>query len=78
VGQGITTAWPWFIADELDLPVEKVRITLADARPELVFTSSPGGLHDHVLPLRAVRTAAAWPASASPARGSALGVRPRP
>ena len=37
VGQGITTAVAMTIADELELPVEKVKVALADARPELVF-----------------------------------------
>jgi isoquinoline 1-oxidoreductase beta subunit len=43
VGQGITTAFAMLIAEELDLPVEKVRITLADARPELGFNQLTGG-----------------------------------
>lgn len=41
VGQGITTSSAMIIAEELDLPVEKVHVSLAKARPELVFNPSP-------------------------------------
>ena len=43
VGQGITTAVTMLIADELDLPMAKVRVTLADARPELRAGQLTGG-----------------------------------
>jgi isoquinoline 1-oxidoreductase subunit beta len=43
VGQGITTATAMVIADELELPLEKVEITLSDARPELEFNQLTGG-----------------------------------
>ncbi|HEV7193931.1 MAG TPA: molybdopterin cofactor-binding domain-containing protein [Jatrophihabitantaceae bacterium] len=43
VGQGISTATAMIIAEELDLAVENVHITLADARPELVFNQLTGG-----------------------------------
>jgi isoquinoline 1-oxidoreductase beta subunit len=43
VGQGITTAISMIIADELDLPLDKVKITLSDARPELVWNQLTGG-----------------------------------
>ncbi len=43
VGQGITTAIAMVIADEMDLPLDKVDMTLADARPELVFNQITGG-----------------------------------
>ncbi|GAA2363822.1 molybdopterin-dependent oxidoreductase [Saccharopolyspora halophila] len=43
VGQGITTAAAMLIAEEMDLPVEKVHVSLADARPELVFNQLTGG-----------------------------------
>lgn len=33
VGQGITTTIAMLIAEELDLPLSKVHVTLADARP---------------------------------------------
>jgi isoquinoline 1-oxidoreductase beta subunit len=43
VGQGITTVVAMMIAEELDLPVEKVHVTLADARPELLMNQLTGG-----------------------------------
>ncbi|MBR7744899.1 xanthine dehydrogenase family protein molybdopterin-binding subunit [Phycicoccus sp. BSK3Z-2] len=43
VGQGITTAAAMIIAEELDMAVEDVRVTLAPARPELVFNQLTGG-----------------------------------
>src|ERR1700744_895092 len=43
VGQGITTAVAMVIADELGLPLDKIDITLADARPELEFNQLTGG-----------------------------------
>jgi isoquinoline 1-oxidoreductase beta subunit len=39
-GQGITTSTAMMLAEELDLPVDKVHVTLADARPELVFNQA--------------------------------------
>lgn len=42
-GQGITTAVTMLIADELDLTMGKVRVTLADARPELLTGQLTGG-----------------------------------
>src|SRR3954447_24828774 len=36
-GQGITTSTAMIIAEELDLPVGRVHVTLADARPELMM-----------------------------------------
>ena len=55
VGQGITTAVAMIIADELDLPVDKVEVTLADARPELVWNQVTGGsntIHSIYTPVR--------------------------
>jgi isoquinoline 1-oxidoreductase subunit beta len=55
VGQGITTATAMTIADEMDLPIEKVHVTLADARPELVWNQLTGGsnsMHALYEPLR--------------------------
>jgi isoquinoline 1-oxidoreductase beta subunit len=55
VGQGITTAVAMTIADELDLPVGKVNVTLADARPELVWNQITGGsntMHSIFTPVR--------------------------
>jgi len=59
VGQGLTTSVAMLIAEELDLPIAKVRVTLADARPELVWNQITGGsnsIHSLYTP---VRTAAA-------------------
>jgi isoquinoline 1-oxidoreductase beta subunit len=42
VGQGITTAVAMLIADEMDVPLENVTVTLADARPELLFNQLTG------------------------------------
>jgi len=55
VGQGITTASAMTIADEMSLPVDKVHVTLADARPELVWNQLTGGsnsMHALYHPLR--------------------------
>src|SRR4051794_32575223 len=55
VGQGITTAIAMTIADELDLPLDKVNVTLADARPELVWNQITGGsntMHSMYTPVR--------------------------
>jgi isoquinoline 1-oxidoreductase subunit beta len=43
VGQGIQTAITMLIAEELDLPVEKVNVTHAPARPELHWNQLTGG-----------------------------------
>jgi len=59
VGQGITTAVAMVIADELELPLDNVNITLSDARPELEFNQLTGGSNSmHVL-YDQVRVAAA-------------------
>jgi isoquinoline 1-oxidoreductase beta subunit len=55
VGQGITTATAMTIADEMSLPVDKVHVTLSDARPELVWNQLTGGsnsMHALYQPLR--------------------------
>jgi isoquinoline 1-oxidoreductase beta subunit len=59
VGQGITTAVAMTIADEMDLPLDKVTVTLADARPELVFNQLTGGSNTMHAIFTPVRTAAA-------------------
>ncbi|MCW2903791.1 MAG: iorB [Streptosporangiaceae bacterium] len=59
VGQGITTAIAMLIAEELELPLDKVAITLADARPELVFNQFTGGSNTIRSMYHPVRTAAA-------------------
>ena len=43
VGQGVTTSTAMIIAEHLDLPVAKVNVTLANARPELLFNQLTGG-----------------------------------
>ena len=55
VGQGITTAIAMTIAEEMDLRVDKVLVTLADARPELVWNQLTGGsnsMHSMFTPVR--------------------------
>jgi isoquinoline 1-oxidoreductase subunit beta len=66
VGQGITTAVAMTIADEMDLSVDKVKVTLADARPELIWNQITGGsntMHSIFTPVRV---------AASIARGALL------
>jgi isoquinoline 1-oxidoreductase beta subunit len=61
VGQGITTAAAMIIADEMDLPIDKVHITLADARPELIFNQLTGGsnsMHSIYTPMRTAAASA--------------------
>jgi isoquinoline 1-oxidoreductase beta subunit len=43
VGQGITTATAMLIAEEMDIPLADVEVTLSDARPELLFNQLTGG-----------------------------------
>jgi isoquinoline 1-oxidoreductase subunit beta len=55
VGQGLITAIPMIIAEELDVPLDAVELTLSDARPELLFnqqTGSSNSIHSLYLPLR--------------------------
>ena len=55
VGQGITTAVAMTIAEELSVALSQVRITLADARPELVWNQLTGGsnsMHSIFTPVR--------------------------
>ncbi len=47
------------IAEELDLPVEKVHVTLAPARPELEFNQLTGGSNSTVSTYTPIRVAAA-------------------
>ncbi len=58
-GQGITTSTAMIIAEELDLPVSKVRVSLAPARPELVFNQLTGGSNTTVSTFTPIRVAAA-------------------
>jgi isoquinoline 1-oxidoreductase subunit beta len=59
VGQGITTAVAMTIADEMGLSVDKVHVTLADARPELLFNQFTGGSNSMHSIFNQVRVAAA-------------------
>ncbi len=58
-GQGITTAVAMLIAEELDLPLGRVRVTLADARPELLTGQLTGGSNTIRSVYEPVRQAAA-------------------
>ncbi|WP_377274456.1 molybdopterin cofactor-binding domain-containing protein [Peterkaempfera sp. SMS 1(5)a] len=59
VGQGVTTSSAMLIAEELDIPLDKVRVTLADARPELLFNQLTGGSNTTVSTFTPIRVAAA-------------------
>jgi isoquinoline 1-oxidoreductase beta subunit len=59
VGQGVTTTAAILIAEELDLPVSKVRVTLADARPELMWNQLTGGSNTVHAMYEPIRRAAA-------------------
>jgi isoquinoline 1-oxidoreductase subunit beta len=59
VGQGITTAVAMVLADELELPLDKVDIVLSDARPELEFNQLTGGSNSMHSLYDQVRVAAA-------------------
>jgi isoquinoline 1-oxidoreductase beta subunit len=59
VGQGMTTAIAMMVAEELDLPLGKITITLADARPELLMNQLTGGSNSMRSMYIPVRTAAA-------------------
>ncbi|MDC0768975.1 molybdopterin cofactor-binding domain-containing protein [Streptomyces sp. HD] len=59
VGQGITTSSAMLIAEELSLPLEKIHVTLADARPELLFNQITGGSNTTISTYTPIRVAAA-------------------
>src|SRR3954447_6892161 len=59
VGQGLTTSFAMVIADEMELPIDRVKVTLADARPELVYNQLTGGSNSMHALYEPVRTAAA-------------------
>jgi isoquinoline 1-oxidoreductase beta subunit len=59
VGQGVTTAIAMMVAEELDLPMDKITIGLADARPELLMNQLTGGSNSMRSMYIPVRTAAA-------------------
>lgn len=58
-GQGITTSTAMIIAEEMDLPVEKVHVTLADARPDLQNNQFTAGSSTTTDTYTAIRVAAA-------------------
>jgi isoquinoline 1-oxidoreductase beta subunit len=58
-GQGITTSTAMLIADELDMPLADVRVTLADARPELLMNQFTGGSNSTMSTYKPLRTMAA-------------------
>jgi isoquinoline 1-oxidoreductase beta subunit len=59
VGQGIITSTMMILAEELDLPMNKVHVTLAPARPELLLNQLTGGSNTTVSTFTPVRVAAA-------------------
>ncbi len=59
VGQGITTSTAMILSEELDLPVSKIEVTLAPARPELMFNQLTGGSNTTVSTFTPIRVAAA-------------------
>lgn len=59
VGQGITTAAAMVIADELGVALDKMNVTLADARPELVFNQFTGSSNSMLALYPQLRVAAA-------------------
>jgi isoquinoline 1-oxidoreductase beta subunit len=59
VGQGLTTAVAMTIADEIGMPLDKVHVTLADARPELVWNQITAGSNSMHAIFTPVRVAAA-------------------
>ncbi|MBZ5735103.1 molybdopterin-dependent oxidoreductase [Nocardioides sp. TRM66260-LWL] len=59
VGQGIITSTAMIIAEELDLPVRRVEVTLAPARPELLLNQLTGGSNTTFSTYTPVRVAAA-------------------
>ncbi len=59
VGQGIPTPTAIITTRELDLPVSKVHVSLAPARPELLFNQLTGGSNSTVSTYTPIRVAAA-------------------
>lgn len=58
-GQGITTMAAMLIAEEMDIPVSDVNVTLADARPELLFNQQTQGSSTTISVFTPIRVAAA-------------------
>ncbi|AKH80901.1 isoquinoline 1-oxidoreductase [Streptomyces sp. CNQ-509] len=59
VGQGITTSTAMLVAEELAVPPERVRVTLAEARPELLFNQLTGASNTTIATYTPIRVAAA-------------------
>lgn len=59
VGQGIVTSTAMIIAEELELPLDKIDVTLAKARPELMFNQLTGGSNTTISTYTPIRVAAA-------------------
>ncbi len=59
VGQGITTSTAMLIAEEIDAPMANVSVTLAPARPELLYNQLTGGSNTTFSTYVPIRTAAA-------------------
>jgi isoquinoline 1-oxidoreductase beta subunit len=59
VGQGIITSTAMILAEELDLPLRKVHVTLAPARPELLLNQLTGGSNSTFSTFTPIRVAAA-------------------
>lgn len=58
-GQGIITSTQMIIAEEMGLDVDQVHVTLADARPELMFNQLTGGSSTTFTTYTPIRVAAA-------------------
>lgn len=58
-GQGITTSSAMLVAEELDLPLDKIDMSLAPARPELLFNQFTGGSNSTISTYTPIRVAAA-------------------
>ncbi|MDN5748382.1 MAG: molybdopterin-dependent oxidoreductase [Pseudonocardia sp.] len=58
-GQGITTMAAMLIAEEMDVRVEDVTVTLADARPELIFNQQTQASSTAITMYEPIRVAAA-------------------
>jgi isoquinoline 1-oxidoreductase beta subunit len=61
VGQGITTSVAMILAEELDVPLHRVQVTLRDADPALLYNQLTGGsntIHSLWEPLRAMAASA--------------------
>jgi isoquinoline 1-oxidoreductase beta subunit len=71
VGQGITTAVAMIIAEEMDVPLDLVTVTLADARPELMSGQLTGGSNS----IRSVYTPTRNAAAAAKSRLTAAGAK---